>query len=55
MTAPVGLHGELMITPRVRSVAAASMPSNVGRNCVRASRLREDRRAAGELRPGRES
>ena len=32
ITAPVGLHGELTITPRVRSVATAAMSSSVGRN-----------------------
>src|SRR5687768_2153353 len=31
ITAPVGLQGELRITPRVRSVAAALISSNVGR------------------------
>src|SRR5437870_640655 len=29
ITAPVGLHGELMTTPRVRSLPIASMSANV--------------------------
>src|SRR5213075_2448671 len=29
ITAPVGLHGELMTTPRVRSLPSASMSANV--------------------------
>src|SRR5436853_2282230 len=32
ITAPVGLHGELMITPRVLSLATDSMSASVGRN-----------------------
>ena len=45
-TAPVGLHGELMMTPRVRSVATAAIESSVGLNFAASASSREASAAA---------